>query len=166
LGRQGVRECSSIRALVLRKPWSGYELDLVVGEGGGSLRDERGDDGRLRTPHLQESHRVGAQILVAPLTQGVERGEEVITSWRKPVLEPSGMLVVQPALEDALLDEPRQTFLENVRRDAEAVSKLAELGDTQEGVADQEPCPAIADDLEGAGDRTGLLPAVVALQHE
>jgi hypothetical protein len=59
-----------------REPRPRDELDLVEAERRRPLGDERRDDGRPVGLPAKEAHRLGAQMLVAPLADGVERREE------------------------------------------------------------------------------------------
>ena len=80
------------------------------------------------------------------------------------VLVSLGPLAVADALEDALVDEPAEAVGEDVARDAEALLELVEAAAAEEGVADDQERPALADDLERPRDRA-VLAVVVALQH-
>ena len=80
------------------------------------------------------------------------------------VLVGLGPLAVSDPLENALLDEPVETVGKHVAGDAETLLELVEAAKAEESVADDQQRPALADDLESAGDRA-LLPFVVALEH-
>ena len=71
---------------------------------------------------------------------------------RQVVLVALGPLDVPNPLENALLDESVKTVGEHVAGDAETLLELVEAAKAEEGVADDQQCPALADDLEGAGD--------------
>ena len=103
---------------------------------------------------LTRKSRIGsrADVLIAPLPKGVQRGEEVRPLLRQPVFEPRWTLAVQRALEDPLIDKPSQTLVKDVRGNTEAVSKRPELRQPEEGVTDQEPGPAVPYDLERPRD--------------
>ena len=80
------------------------------------------------------------------------------------VLVALGPLAIPNPLENALLDEPAKTVGKHVAGDAETLLELVEVAKAEEGVADDQQRPALADDLEGTGDRA-LLSFVVTLEH-
>src|SRR5207247_3955754 len=82
----------------------------------------------------------------------------------EPVLEALGPLAVADPLQDSFLDEPVEPIGEDVAGDAEALLELLEAAQAQEAVADDQERPALADDLERAGDGA-VLALVVAPQH-
>jgi hypothetical protein len=59
--------------------------------------------------------------------------------------------------EDAVVDEAVEPVREHVARDAEPLLEVLEAVDPVKGVANHQHGPAIADRLEGAGDRTHLV---------
>ena len=61
-----------------------------------------------------------------------------------------------------MLDEPLEPRLQHVARDAEIRLQLVEAAHAEEDVADDQQRPALADDLERAGDRADLVVVVVA----
>jgi len=75
----------------------------------------------------EESHRPGAQVLVAPLPQRVQRREQVGTLLGEVVLVPRWAFLVEHALEDALFDEPVEAVGEHVSRDSQALLTTDEL---------------------------------------
>jgi EmrB/QacA subfamily drug resistance transporter len=103
-------------------------------------------------------------VLVSPLHERREREPQVAALRREPVLEALRALLIADALEDAVLDELRQAIGEDVSRDTEAFVELLEPPPPEERVAHDEERPALADELESAGDRA-FLTFVVALQH-
>jgi len=98
--------------------------------------------------------------LVAPLPDCVQRREQIGALLRQPVLVPCRALLVEGALEDALLDEPVQAVGEHIPSDAETLLELDELREAEEGIADDRPGPAFADDLQHA-----LVDALAADRH-
>ena len=73
--------------------------------------------------------------------------------------------MVEHALEDALFDEPIETVREHVASDPETLLELVEPRQPEEGVADDQPGPALTDDLERLCDRAGLLSVVIPPEH-
>src|SRR5205085_12121877 len=144
----------------------GYELDLVGRENGRSFGDECCDDRCLVEFPAKEPHRLGAEVLVAPLPQRVERRKQIGTFWREAVLVPRWAFLVEHALEDPLFDEPVETIGEHVASDPETLLEIDEPGYAEEGVADNQPRPALTDDLEHLRDRARLLALVVSLEHK
>ena len=72
-------------------------------------------------------------------------------------------LLVGALLEDPLLDQPGEPGGEHVAGDPEVLLDLVEAPAAVEDVADDEQGPALAEHLEGAGDRADLV--VLAVQH-
>src|SRR5207244_1117386 len=75
-----------------------------------------------------------------------------------------GALGVANSLEDALLDQPVQAVGQDVAGDAQALLEVIEAAQAEKRVADDQQRPALADDLERAGDRA-VLSVIVTLQH-
>ena len=75
---------------------------------------------------------------------------------------PRRALLVEPALEHALLHEAREPRLEHVAGDAEVRLDLVEAAQPEHHVAHDQQRPALADDLERAGDAAHLSAVVVA----
>jgi hypothetical protein len=103
-------------------------------------------------------------VAVAPLHERDDRRPEVDALLAEAVLEALGALLVAPALEQALLGQALEAIGQDVAGDAEAALEVVEAADAQEGVADDEQRPAVAEDLEGAGDGAVLV-VVRAGQH-
>src|SRR5262245_41081091 len=85
------------------------------------------------------------EVAVAPLHQREQSDAEVAALVGQHVLVPLGPLVVARALEDAGVDEPREAVAEDVSRDAEAALEIVEAPNPEEGVADDQERPALAD---------------------
>src|SRR4051794_2221991 len=86
-----------------REAWPRYELDLVCREDGRPLRDECCDDWCLVVFAAQEPHRLGGQVLVAPLPQRIQGREQVDALGCEAVLVPHWTFLVGHAHEDPLL---------------------------------------------------------------
>jgi hypothetical protein len=63
------------------------------------------------------------------------------------------MLAVGDLGEHAVVDEVRQPLVQHVARDAEALLEVVEARHAEEGVADDQHRPPLADDLESLRDR-------------
>ena len=107
--------------------------------------------------------RVG-EVAIAPVEQGDHHGPQVEAPLGEEVLVAGGSLLVRPLLEDPLVDQPREPRGEHVAGDAEVLLDLVEPPVAVEDVADHEQGPALAEHLEGAGDRADLV--VIAFEHE
>src|SRR4051812_39863648 len=92
-------------------------------------------------------------VAVAPLHQRDDRRPEVEPLLAEAVLEALGALLVAVALDQALVDQPLEPLGQDVARDAEIALEVVEPAHPEERVADDEQRPAVAEDLEGAGDR-------------
>src|SRR4051794_25947554 len=125
-----------------------HELDVPRPERLGALRDDRRDDGLAVTASARRARRPLRDVAVAPLHEREQRDAELRPLLGQPVLVALGALAVANPLEDPLLDEPGEPVREHVARDAEALLELVEAADAEEGVADDEQCPALADELE------------------
>src|SRR5581483_5608599 len=89
---------------------------------------------------------------------------QVAALLRQPVLVALGALLVEHPVEDPLLDEAVEALGQHIAGDTEARLELVEAAPAEEGVADDQERPALADDLQGAGDRA-VLAVVVAPEH-
>src|SRR5215207_1601796 len=83
---------------------------------------------------------------------------------RGVVLEAIRPRLIAPALQHALGDEVVEPLGQHAARDAEAGEQPVEAVHAEEHVAQDQQRPALADDLEGAGDGADLL-VVVAAEH-
>ena len=107
---------------------------------------------------------VRVQVTVAPLHQRDHHRPEVDPLLGEPVLVPWRALLVGAPLEDPLLDQPLQPRLQHVPRDPEVPLEVVEAANAEEGVADDQERPALADDLERSRDRADLV-LVAAAEH-
>ena len=102
-------------------------------------------------------------VPVAPAREREQRGPQVEPVRGEHVLvAPRG---VRAPLEDAGVDERRQPVGEHRARDVEVGPQVAEAADAEEAVAQHEQGPALAQHLEGAGERTVLAVVVAAQRH-
>ena len=91
-------------------------------------------------------------VAIAPPEQPHQGGPQVEALLREPVLEALGPLLVAVALEHTLVDEAREPVGQDVAGDSKALLETLEAAHSEEGVADHEHRPAIANQLERAGD--------------
>src|SRR3954447_10097883 len=91
--------------------------------------------------------------LVAPLPDGVEDRPERTALLGVDEVGPVAGLVVRLALHHARLDQRVEPDRQPVAGDAEALGPVLEPGDAEEGVAQDQQRPPLADHLEGTGDR-------------
>jgi hypothetical protein len=71
---------------------------------------------------------------------------------------------VRDGLEDPFFDKLAKAIRQNVAGDAEALMEFLEPMKTQEGVADDQQGPPLADKLERTGYRA-ILVLILAVQH-
>jgi hypothetical protein len=96
-------------------------------------------------------------MAIAPLQQRHHDRPQVDPLLGQAVLEARGALLVGHAHEDALVDEAAQAVGEDVARDAEVALEVVEAPHAHERLAHDEDRPAVAEHLEGAGDRAVLV---------
>jgi hypothetical protein len=97
---------------------------------------------------------------VAPAGERDDDGIEVAALLGETVLVARRPLLVGHALEDAVLGQLLQAIGEAMARGAEVGVEVLEAAHAEEGVAQDEERPAVADDRERAGDRAGDVPDV------
>jgi len=104
-------------------------------------------------------------VTVAPLDHGHEHGNQIAALVGEKVLMADRAILVDAALEYAIVGEPAEAVGEHIAGDVEAGLEVAEAGDSgEEGIADDEQRPPVAGDLEGPSDRAVLI-GVVTRQH-
>jgi hypothetical protein len=96
---------------------------------------------------------LAGEPVVAPLAQRDHHREEPTAHRREDVVVPLAGLVVGAAFEDAGLHQRVEPAGQHVAGDAEAFTEVVEAGDAQEGVAQDEQGPPLADHLQRPGDR-------------
>jgi len=106
----------------------------------------------------------GRRVLVAPLHQRDEDRPEIDALAREPVLEALRTLLVARAPQDTLVDQALEPRLQDVARDPEVALEVVEAAGAEEGVAQDQQRPALADELERAGDRA-VLAALCVPKH-
>src|SRR5262245_145362 len=142
----------------------GESLDLVGTERLGALRDNRGDDRLLVDLAALQPWRHFAQVVIAPLSKRGERDVQVEPLLCQLVLVPLRPLAVQDPLEHTFVDQPVEPVRQNVAGDSQALLQFVEAVQAQQDVANDQQCPALADNLERSRDRT-VLACVVTVQH-
>jgi hypothetical protein len=103
-------------------------------------------------------------VAVAPVQERCDDGEQVDPLGGQAVLVSLRPLLVQVLLEHALVTQALQARGQHVAGNAEALLELVEAREPDEGVADDEHRPALADDLQRARDRADLA-LVLAVKH-
>ena len=98
-----------------------------------------------------------AEVTVSPAHQGDQSGGEVEAPGGQAVLVPDGPDVVGAAFEHAVVDQLLEPVGEDVASDAEVAMQVLEATDAAERVTQDQERPAVADDLEGAGDGAGII---------
>ena len=100
--------------------------------------------------HL-ERRPVGRRVGVAPLAHGREHRPQVPALGGEPVVGAGRVVAVGNLRQDARLDQPGEALVEDVAGDPQALLELVEAGDAEEGVADDQQRPPLADHLEALG---------------
>src|SRR3989304_1082776 len=102
-------------------------------------------------------------VIKAPADHLLQQGREGAALLREAVLGAQGVLAVDDTLDESMLLQPLEAVREEFGRKARArLQELLEARPAEEKVADDEQRPAVSYDVEGPGDRTGL---VVGLVH-
>jgi hypothetical protein len=101
---------------------------------------------------------------VAPLHEGEQHRPQVLASGRQPVLVTRRMLLVSPALQQPLVDEPEQPRVQDVARDPKAALEVIEAMHAAKRIAQDQDRPALADHFQRTRDRAVLV-AVRAMKH-
>jgi hypothetical protein len=97
-------------------------------------------------------------VAVAPGEHGGDDGVQVAALLGESVLASfTGAVVAEHLAGDELVE----AFGEHVGGDAEALAELVEVSQPTEAVSEDQQGPAIADDVEGSGDRTTLAEGAV-----
>ena len=104
----------------------------------------------------------GDQVPLAPLHELVHDRPQLQAGVGEDVLEAAGR--VRPPADDARLDEQRQARREDRARDVEMRVQVVEARHPEEEVADDQQRPALADHLQGVGQRARL-PFVLARER-
>ena len=91
--------------------------------------------------------------LVAPLADGRHHREQGAALVGEAVVVATAGLVVGDAGEHVVVDERVEPGGEHVASDAEALGEVVEAGDAEEGVAQDQQRPPLADHLERLGHR-------------
>jgi hypothetical protein len=89
---------------------------------------------------------------VAPAPQGQQDVEQVFALVGQHVFVARRVLLVAPSCEDATGDQAVEPFGEDVPGDPEIPPELVEPPDAQEGVAQDQHAPAVAEQLQAVGD--------------
>jgi hypothetical protein len=103
-------------------------------------------------------------MAVTPVHQPHDHHQQLAAFGGQVVLEPWWAVLVGRALQHPVVDEAVQPVAEHVAGHAQAVDEFLEAVGAQEGVPEHEQGPALADDLEGAGDGADLA-VVGSVEH-
>ena len=90
-------------------------------------------------------------MLVSPMHETYHYRIEIETLLCEAILEARWRVLVGDLLENAVIDKVFETFGQDAPCDAEALLEVFEAADAQEGLAQHEQRPAVADDREGPG---------------
>lgn len=78
--------------------------------------------------------------------------EEIPALVGEPVLMARWVVLVGDCLQDAVGDQLLQPVRKDVAGDLQVALEVVEAADAKEDVADDQQCPSIADNVDGAGD--------------
>ena len=90
--------------------------------------------------------------LVAPLAKRGDHGPQGAAFVGEQVVVAAPGLVVRTTFEDPCRDEGVESVAEDVARDPQALDEVVESADSEEGVAQDQQGPPLADQFEGLGD--------------
>src|SRR6266511_3877559 len=140
------------------RSWPGGDLvgrERSAAAGAGELLDH----GATAAAVLGDAGRTGhaGEVAVAPMHQPHDHHQQLAALGGQVVLEPLRTVLVRNAFQHAVVDQAVQPVAEHVARHAQAVDELLEAVRAQEDVPEHEQGPALAHDLEGAGDRADLV---------
>ncbi len=105
-------------------------------------------------------------VPVAPPQQVGDHRQQGATLVRQAVLEALGSLQVGRSFQDALVDQVAQPMREHRTGHPETLDELLEAVPAQQRVAQDQQCPALANHLEGAGDRADRSSTDAAARHQ
>jgi hypothetical protein len=109
--------------------------------------------GLATTRQVDEAPRLRHRLPpVAPAPQGQQDVEQVPALVGQDVFVAWGMLLIAPACEYTTGDQAVEPFGEDVPGDPEITPELIEPPDAQEGVAQDQYAPAVAEQLQAVGD--------------
>jgi hypothetical protein len=119
-----------------------------------AAHDSLHDLAAIKVTKRSDESLIGGVPPVPPATeshQNVEKvlaflGQHVLVTWRSFLVEASG--------EDFGLDQSGKPVGENVAGNSEVLLKIIKSLNAQEGVAQNQNCPLITDQLGGVGNRT------------
>jgi hypothetical protein len=97
---------------------------------------------------------IGGVPPVPPATESHQNVEQILAFLGQPILVTRRSLLVEASVENSGLDQSREPVGENVAGDSQILLKIVKSPNAQEGVAQDQHCPLIADQLGGVGDRT------------
>ena len=100
----------------------------------------------------QELRIAPGEPAIPPGEHGERHGVEIETLLRQTIFVAARPVLIGPSLQHAQLRESAETVGENVRRDPQVPLELVETSGPQEGLADDEPAPAIAENSERTCD--------------
>jgi hypothetical protein len=131
----------------------GLHEELPASEWLAAVGARRHGVGLVTTRQVDEASRLRYRFPpVAPAPQGQQDVEQVLALVGQDVLVPRGALLVAAACEDAAGDKAVESFGEDVPGNPEIPPELIEPPDAQEGVAQDQHAPAVAEQLQASGD--------------
>src|SRR5919198_4359748 len=135
---------------------SGHELQVVRWDDGSVFGDDADRHWGAVAAAPGDPRWLLGDVAIAPLHQRQERDAQLAALLGEVVLEPLGPFAIADALDDPLVDESMQPIGQHVAGDAQAVEQLVETAEAENEVANDEQRPAVANELERAGNRAHL----------
>ena len=138
-----------------------YGADGAGRRCGRPIRSQSGGQPRFRHRGKRRSSRGAPQLQVTlpPVAQHPYDRAEALALLREVVLEPGGVFAVEAARDQAVRLHVFEARRERVRRDAgqRFLEVLESPRPVQEEITQHQDRPALADEVERAGDRAALL---------
>lgn len=117
----------------------------------------------VATDDVKEAQRIRTRNACAPAQQCMQGGPEVAAQRGQLVQMPRGMFGVRAAREDTVVDQRFQAFDEYRPGNVQMVTKVVKPPNAIERVADDQQRPALADELQRAGE--GAVLCFVCMRH-
>lgn len=118
----------------------------------GTVHDHVGDVPTAFVDHL-DRWPVGRSVLVSPLAHGRKHRPQVPALGGEAVFVARRMVAVADFPQHIVLKQVGEALVEYVPGDPEALMEVVEAGDAEEGVADDQHRPPLADHLQALGYR-------------
>src|SRR3954471_13241070 len=143
-----------------RRPWSQREVEIAEPHllSAAIAAQVRADVAAAASVERESWRTFRCRVVaVAPLDQDKQHGAELASLVGEDVLRPARTLRVREALEHSFVAQQLEPVGEDVRCDPEAVLELFEAGQADDGVAEDQQRPTLADHFQRPRDRADLV---------